>query len=96
MVMGTISNSNVNNDPQLVFNVAGIWSFQYTDARKQDIERMIAGKPQDAVRLLLHVRKDIQNVVISTSGIPGSALPSSPASIKVIVTNVTGLHATSA
>jgi hypothetical protein len=92
MVMGAISTSNVNNNPQLVLNVAGIWSFQYTDARKQDIERMIAGKPQDAARLLLHVRKDIQNVVIATSGIPGSALPSSPESITITVTKVTGLH----
>ncbi len=94
MVMGTITASNANADPQLVFNVSGIWSFQYTDARKQDIERMIAGKSQDAARLLLHVRKDIKNVVISTSGVPGSALPSSPESIKIVVTNVTGLHAT--
>jgi hypothetical protein len=93
MVMGTILTSDVNNDPQLVLNVAGIWSFQYTDARKQDIERMIAGKSQDAARLLLHARKDIQHVVIATSGIPGSALPSSPESITIIVTKVTGLHA---
>jgi hypothetical protein len=95
MVMGAITTSNTNNDPQLIFNVAGIWSFQYTDARKQDIRRMIAGKSQDAARLLLHARKDIQNVAISTSGIPGSALPSSLENIKIVVTKVSGLHATS-
>ncbi len=91
MVMGTITKSNVNNDPQLVFSMDGIWSFQYTQAHKQDIERLIAGKSQDAARLLLHARKDMQTVAISTSGFPGSALPSSPASISIVAKKVTGL-----
>jgi len=97
MVMGTITtlNSPTNNAAQLSLNVAGIWSFQYTDARKQDIERIVAGKPQDAARLLLSTRKDIQSVAISTSGIPGSALPSSSENIKIVATKVDGLHASS-
>ena len=94
MVMGTVMHaiSNVNSNPQLLFTLSGIWSFQYTQARKQDIEHMIAGKPEDAALLLLHIRKDIRNVTISTSGLPGSALPSSPASITIIVNKVTGFR----
>ena len=91
MVMGVITPLDANNVPQLVFNVAGIWSFQYTDARRQAIGLMIAGKSQDAARLLLDTRKDIQNVAISTSGVPGSALPTSLENIKIVVKKVTGL-----
>ncbi len=95
MVMGTITavNTIANSAPQLSLNVAAIWSFQYTDARKQDIGHLIAGKSQDAVRLLLHARKDIQDVAISTSGVPGSALPSSLTNITIVVKKVTGLRA---
>jgi hypothetical protein len=97
MLVGTITalNGIVNDTPQLLLNVTAIWSFQYTDARRQEIGRIIAGKSQDTVRLLLHARKDVQNVTISTSGVPGSALPSSPSHIAIVVKKVTGLRTSS-
>jgi len=66
----------------------GLWVFQLDQATQQDIARAIAGKSQhDATDQLLS-RQGIKNVTISTAGGIGSALPSSPENIKIVIVHI--------
>jgi VCBS repeat-containing protein len=73
--------------------IDGIWSFQYTPAHLQDIQRLIAGHSKaDALRLL-QARRDMQKVTLVTAGGIGTAVPTDLKNIKLNVASVDGLHA---
>jgi hypothetical protein len=71
----------------------GIWVFLYDLAQKQQIAQLIAGRSQINATNLLLEHKDIHQVVIHTNGGLGSALPTSPRNIRIILITITGLHA---
>jgi hypothetical protein len=69
----------------------GIWVFQIDKAQQQELARSIAGHPQwDATNQLLK-RKGIKSVAITTAGSIGTALPTSPGSIKFTIVHIPGL-----
>jgi len=63
----------------------GIWVFQYDLAQKRQIAQLIAGRSQINATNLLLEHKDIHQVVIHTNGGLGSALPTSPRNIRIIL-----------
>jgi hypothetical protein len=69
----------------------GIWVFQIDAAQQQAIALAIAGRSQQAAIDQLLQRKGIKNVAIATAGSIGTALPTSPGSIKCVVVRVPGL-----
>jgi hypothetical protein len=69
----------------------GIWVFQISGAQQQEIAQSIAGRSQrDATDHLLQ-HKGIKSVVLTTAGSIGTALPTSPGNIKVIIVPISGL-----
>ena len=71
--------------------INGIWSFQWTPQHRGELLHLIAGKPLSEAQQLLDGRKDIQNFSIADNWFPGNALPTSPTSIKLIISRVNGL-----
>jgi len=73
--------------------VNGIWTFQYTDQNQLALKKLIAGKPASDALQTLHARKDIRDVILTTSGGFGSAVPSALPQIKLNIDKVNGLSA---
>ncbi len=75
------------------FSVAidGIWTFQYTDQGQLELKKQIAGKSTGDALQLLHSRKDVQNVTLTTDGGFGSAVPPTLSQIKLSIGKVNGL-----
>lgn len=73
--------------------IDGIWSFQYTPARQQDIQHLIAGHSRADALQLLQARHDMQKVTLVTTGGFGTAVPTGLNDIKLIIAKVDGLHA---
>jgi VCBS repeat-containing protein len=74
-------------------SVNGIWTFQYTDQSQLALKKLIAGKPTSDALQMLHTRKDIQNVTLTTDGGFGTAVPSVLPQIKLNIDKVNGLSA---
>jgi len=70
----------------------GVWSYQYTSQRQQQLKNQIAGKKQQDALTFLHNRKEIKDVSLTTTGLPGNAVPSALENIKLVVNQVVGLH----
>ena len=85
-----LSNATVDS-AQFVFQINGIWDYQWTPQRQRELSNLIAGRPQDDAMQLLGGREGVQNVSISGNWFPGSAMPTNPAAIKFALTKVNGL-----
>lgn len=75
-------------------NAQGIWVYQFSDAQKQQIAQLIAGKPLADTQALLQKQTGIKKATVTTEGFWGSAMPTSLSDIKFIVLSVPGLQAT--
>jgi serine/threonine protein kinase len=75
---------NPDNSLTLLVNASGLYTYQLSAARQQQLARLIAGKPVDVARKLLQAQPGVRAVAISTSG---AALPGDPALIQVTYQN---------
>jgi hypothetical protein len=93
IMTGVPSLDTSSKNGSIVYEVPtdGIWLFQIDGALEQEMAHSIAGRSQrDATDLLLQ-RKGIKSVMITTTGSIGTALPTSPGSIKLVVVPIPGL-----
>ncbi len=85
--------SDKNSIPFSV-NAQGVWVYQFSDAQKQEIARLIAGKPLADAQALLQKQTGVKKVNVTTADGWGTALPTSLNDIKFIMVSVPGLQAT--
>lgn len=93
LVVGTPQLQVANADGTTEFSVdtQGVWVFQFGDAQKHLLAQLIAGKTQTNTTALLLKQRGVRKVSIKTSGGWGTALPTSPDGIKMVVLSVPGL-----
>jgi hypothetical protein len=70
----------------------GIWVYQFSDAMKQSLAKLIAGKSEAAAKTLLLQQMGVSDVQISISS--GTTLPTDPANITIAIKTVPGLPGT--
>ena len=90
---GTPQLSTSSQSDPVIYQVPtdGIWVFQIDKTQQQELAQSIAGRSQqDATNQLLQ-NKGIKSVVITTTGNPGSPLPTSPDNIKFTIVPIPGL-----
>jgi VCBS repeat-containing protein len=75
-----------------VVKAKGVWVYQFSDAQKQALAKQIAGKATKDATTLLQSIKGIKTVQISG----GTALPSDPTQIAILVQAIPGLTASAA
>jgi hypothetical protein len=83
--------SVAESDDSFSVDIDGIWTFQYTTQSQQELKKSIAGKTASDALQILEQRKDIQHVTLTTEGGFGTAIPTNPAQIKLIIGKMNGL-----
>ncbi len=78
----------------ILVNAEGMWVYQFTDAQKGALARLIAGKREDDAQALLLQQKGVSKANISVSGGTDNTLPTDPHSITIVVQSLPGLHGT--
>jgi VCBS repeat-containing protein len=74
----------------LVVNAEGLWAYQFTDAQKQALAKLIAGKTKSAAQSLLASQTGVGRVDITVSGGNSSTLPTDTSKITIVVSNASG------
>ncbi|HLH61046.1 MAG TPA: hypothetical protein VKV20_05125 [Ktedonobacteraceae bacterium] len=67
----------------------GIWVYQFSDATKQNLAKLIAGKSEAEAKTLLLQQPGVSDVQITLSS--GNTLPTDPANITIVINTVPGL-----
>jgi serine/threonine protein kinase len=82
-----VTNATVGdqNTVALTVSAQGLWVYQFTDAQKQALARLIAGKGMEEAQRLLASQPGVARASITLSGGIGQTLPSDPAKIKIVV-----------
>jgi pSer/pThr/pTyr-binding forkhead associated (FHA) protein len=94
-VIGTPLVATTDEQSTVTLNVSaeGIWVYQFSDAQKQHIAQLIAGKTLSDARAILLKQEGIRLFHFATNGGWGRALPTSPNDITFTVAPVPGLQA---
>jgi len=69
----------------------GIWVFQFSEAQKRALAKLIAGKSKQDAQALLLKQQGIAKADIVLSGGDGNTLPTDPTQITIVVQSVPGL-----
>ena len=88
----TVSIIDAHGTVSLDVNAEGIWVYQFSDAMKQNLAKLIAGKSQAAARTLLLQQMGVSDAQITISS--GTTLPTNAADITIVINGVTGLPGT--
>jgi len=78
---------------ELFVTAEGIWVYQFSDAQKAMLEKLIAGKSKQAAQTLLLQQMGVAQVDIQLSGGDGKTLPTDTTQITIEVLTVPGLQA---
>ncbi len=82
-----------HGDVQLTVNALGVWAYQFSNAQRASLARLIVGKSsQDARALLLH-QPGVHNAIITLTGVGVTTVPDDVTSITLHVEGIQGLHA---
>jgi hypothetical protein len=88
------SHLNVPGNSTVTISTDGRWVFKLSPELEKQLAQHIAGQTQANANSWLLEQKGLSKVDIKTSGGIGTALPSSPSAIKIVVVNVPGLSST--
>ncbi len=69
----------------LIVNAKGLWVFHFSDAQKQALAKLIAGKSKTDAQALLTAQSGVKQADIT-----GSTLPTDPSQITIVVRSVSG------
>ena len=70
-------------------NAKGIWAYQISKAKEQDLARLIVGETVDSARMTLEAQKGVGKVNIQVNG---TILPSHPEQIEFVLQPVAGFR----
>ncbi len=77
----------------MIVTAEGVWVYQFSDAQKAMVAKLIAGKNQQDAQALLSQQMGVANTQLS--GGNGKTIPTDPAQITINVLTVPGLQRTS-
>jgi VCBS repeat-containing protein len=77
---------------EFIVNAEGIWVYQFSDAQKAMLAKLIAGKSKQAAQALLLQQMGIASVAIQITGGDGKTLPTDVGQITITVLTVPGLQ----
>lgn len=89
----TLTNPN-KGTLELFVTAEGIWVYQFSDAQKAMLAKLIAGKSKQAAQTLLLQQMGVARVDIQLSGGDGKTLPTDATQITLDVLTVPGLQGT--
>jgi len=98
VLVGNIATAmtNATADPKgivsLLVNAEGIWVYQFNNAQKQTLMKLIAGKSQKVAQSLLLQQEGVDKTTIQLFGGNGSTLPTDQSQITLAVLSVQGLQ----
>ena len=84
--------SGPKNTLTLTVTAEGIWVYQFSDAQRQSLLRLITGKSQDDARTLLMKQQGVDKTSIQLYGGNGTSLPSDMDQITLAILGVPGLR----
>ncbi|HJT58080.1 MAG TPA: hypothetical protein VJ761_16365 [Ktedonobacteraceae bacterium] len=90
--ISTVSIIDAHGTVSLDVSAEGIWVYQFSDAMKQNLAKLIAGKSQSAAKALLLQQMGVSDAQITISS--GTTLPTNSADITIVINGVTGLPGT--
>ncbi len=73
----------------LAVNAEGIWVYQFSDAMKQNLAKLIASKSEADAKSLLLQQMGVSDAQVTIAG--GTTLPTDPSNITIVINSVTGL-----
>jgi hypothetical protein len=76
----------------LTVRAEGIWVFQFSNAQKQALANLIAGKSKQDAQALLLKQMGVAKADITISGGNGNTLPTDPSAITIVVQSVPGVQ----
>jgi len=76
----------------LLVHAEGIWVYQFNNAQKQMLMKLIAGKSQKVAQSLLLQQEGVDKTTIHLFGGNGSTLPTDQSQITLAVLSVQGLQ----
>jgi len=85
-----------NEAVSLLVNAEGVWVYQFGDAQKKMLAKLIAGKNQKDAKALLQKQTGVNNATIQFSESGADTLPTDPVQIAIVTQSVPGVQGTSA
>jgi len=79
-----------NGTVTLLVDAEGVWAYQFTDAQKQALAMLIAGKTKSEAQSLLASQKGVGQVVITLTGGNSDTLPTDVKKITILIQNASG------
>jgi len=79
---------------RLTVSAEGMWVFAFSNAQKQSLAKLIAGKNKKNAQSLLSTQKGVDRVNMQVFGGDGNTLPTDPHQIAIIVQSVPGVQVT--
>jgi VCBS repeat-containing protein len=76
----------------LTVSALGVWAYQFTDAQRAQLARLIAGKNSQDARALLLKQPGVYSVTITLTGVGVTVVPGDAGHITVNISAVQGLH----
>lgn len=74
----------------LMIDAEGVWAYQFTDAQKQALVKLIAGKTKSEAQTLLASQAGVGQVVITLPNGNGDTLPTDVNKITIVIQNASG------
>lgn len=85
-----VTNAAANNQGTVMLTVSaeGVWAYQFSDAQKQSLAQLIAGKRVPEANQTLAAQPGVVKATIQLAG--GQTLPTNPAKITIVVQTIPG------
>jgi VCBS repeat-containing protein len=88
----TLTNATLGSQGTVTITATaeGVWSYQFSDAQKQSLAGLIAGKSEREAIQVLQAQTGVAQVAIHFSGGNGQTLPTDPRQITITIQDVQG------
>ena len=83
-----------NDTVLLLVNAEGLWVYQFSDAQKKSLAKLIAGRSQKDAKSLLQGQTGVSKATIQLSQSGGDTLPMDPRQITIVTQSVAGIQGT--
>jgi VCBS repeat-containing protein len=83
-----------NETVSLLVKAEGVWVYQFSDAQKKTLAKLIAGKSQKDAKALLQKQTGVSKAYIQLSQSGGDTLPTNPGQITIVTQSVPGVQGT--
>ena len=92
-VLTTVTQATIgkNEMVSLLVKAEGVWVYQFSDAQKKTLAKLITGKSLKEAKALLQKKPGVGKATIQLSQSSGDVLPMNPGQITIVIQSVTGV-----